>query len=66
MLYNYIRALKTSIKSQANTRKVHRLVEFNQEAQLKPYVGINTKLIAEAKNDFEMDFFNLINNAVFG
>ena len=27
---------------------------------------MNTKLRAEAENDFENDFFKLINNAVFG
>ena len=62
----HIRALKQALNHGLILKKVNRLIRFNQEAWLKTYIDMNTKLRTEAKNDFEKDFFKLINNAVFG
>ena len=45
---------------------MHKVIQFNQKAWLREYVDMNTKLKTEAKNDFEKDFFKLMNNSVFG
>ena len=42
------------------------MIEFNQNARLKPYITMNTDLLKKAQNDFEKDFFKLANNAIFG
>jgi hypothetical protein len=46
--------------------KKHNVVEFKQEKWMACYIEGNNKLRTKAKNDFEKDFFKLMNNAVFG
>ena len=49
--------------------KIHRGIKFEVSAWLEEYINLNTKLMIEAKksgNNFEVDFFKLINNSVFG
>ena len=47
-------------------KEIHRIIEFNQDAWLKPYIDMNTELREAAKNDFEKDLFKLMNNSIFG
>ena len=62
----HIRALKQALNHGQILKKVHRVIEFDQEAWIKPYIDINTKLRIEVKNDFEKDFFKPMNHAGFG
>ena len=47
-------------------KKVHRVIEFDQEPRMEPYIRMNTKFRKQAKSDFEPDFYKLMNNSVFG
>ena len=62
----HINELKPALNRGLKLKKIHRLIEFNQEAWLKPYIDMNTELRKVAKNDFEKDLFKLMNNSVFG
>ncbi|GBC28027.2 hypothetical protein RIR_jg2302.t1 [Rhizophagus irregularis DAOM 181602=DAOM 197198] len=47
-------------------KKVYEAIKFEQAPWMKPYIEFNTAERAKAKNDFEKDFYKLMNNSVFG
>ena len=62
----HIRNLKQALNQGIILKQLHAVIKFNQEAWLKPYVDMNTKLWQKTKNILEKYFFKLMNNVVFG
>ena len=62
----HIRALKQALNHGLKLKKVHRIIQFKQKAWLKTYIDMNTEVGKNANNEFEKDFFKLMNHSVFG
>ena len=58
--------MKQALNHGLKLSKVHRVIEFRQEDWLKPYIMMKTELRMHVENDFEKEFYKLMNNSVFG
>ena len=62
----HLRNLQFYLSKGARLTGVRRAISFRQEAWIAPYIAGNTALRQEAVDEFERDFFKLLNNAFFG
>jgi hypothetical protein len=64
-IVNY-RYLKLVLSLGVQLVKVNKVLEYTQKDFLKGYIMLNTNLRKESNNEFEKDFYKLMNNSIFG
>ena len=64
---NYVvhnRNLQFYLKHGMKLKRVHRVLEFEQECWMEPYIRMNTEVRKNAKSDFKNNFYKLMNHSV--
>ena len=62
----HVKALKQALDHGLVLKEIHRVIQLKQSAWMKEYIDFSTRLRTAAKNDFEKDFYKLMNNSIFG
>ena len=62
----HYRMLNIYIRHGMIVDKLHNVISFKQNRWLEKYISFNTQKRNKAKNDFEKDFYKLLNNAFYG
>ena len=66
---NYLihyRMLKFYVRHGMVVEKIQEIISFKQNSWVEKYINFNTKKRNKAQNDFENDFYKLLNNAFYG
>jgi len=58
--------LQFALRHGYKLEKIHRIIKFQQCKWLGQYVDHNIELRKKARNNFESDYFKLLNNSTFG
>ena len=61
--FDVARNLQFCLKLGMKLKKVHRTLEFDQECWMEPYIRMNTEFRKQATNDFEKNFYKLMDNS---
>ena len=62
----HYRNLKLYTSLGMKLEKIYRVASFSQSPWMKKYIDFNTEKRKAARNDFEKNFFKLLNNSVYG
>ena len=62
----HYRMLKFYVRHGMVVDKIHEIISFKQSNWLEKYINFNTQKRNMGKNDFEKDFYKLLNNAFYG